>query len=117
MVKCCARSVESNRESLKQRGYTGSEIAAKAGISTGAIGLLKNGEHRLLRVAESVLLSIEIADAEDIEAQSVLQNAYERRLLRGPNKRAEPTGAMARPFKYRTQNEFSCYSTTVKALP
>lgn len=42
------------------------------------IGLLKNGEHRLLRAAESVPLSIavEIADAEDIEVQSVLQNAY-----------------------------------------
>ena len=93
--------------------------ASRSSISTGVIGLLKNGEHRLLRVAESVPLSIavEIADAEDIKVQSVLQNAYEKRLLRGPNKRAEPTGAMARPFKYRTQNEFSCYSTTVKALP
>lgn len=78
-------------EILKQRGYTDAEIAAKAGLTVeyvrGVIRLLKNGEHRLLRAVESghvpLSVAVQIADAQDAEVQDVLQNAYEKRLLRG----------------------------------
>jgi ParB family chromosome partitioning protein len=78
-------------EILKHRGYTDAEIAAKAGLTVeyvrGVIGLLKNGEHRLLRAVESghvpLSVAVEIAEAQDTEIQNVLQNAYEKRLLRG----------------------------------
>lgn len=78
-------------EGLKQRGYRDSEIAGKTGLSIeyvrNVLRLLKTGEHRLLRAVESgqipVSIAVEIAMADDTEVQSVLQQAYEKKLLRG----------------------------------
>lgn len=78
-------------EGLKQRGYRDSEIAAKTGLTIeyvrNVIRLLKTGEHRLLRAVESgqvpVSVAVEIAMADDMEVQQVLQQAYEKKLLRG----------------------------------
>jgi ParB family transcriptional regulator, chromosome partitioning protein len=78
-------------EGLKKRGYQESEIAAKTGLTVeyvrNVIHLLKTGEHRLLRAVEAghvpVSVAIEIAMADDTEVQQVLQQAYERKILRG----------------------------------
>ena len=60
-------------EGLKRRGYDEAEIARKTGLTIeyvkGVIGLLENGEHRLLRAVESghvpVSVAVEIAEADD----------------------------------------------------
>ena len=78
-------------EGLKRRGYDESEIAGKTGLTIeyvkAVIGLLENGEHRLLRAVESghvpVSVAVEIAEADDADVQNVLQQAYEKKLLRG----------------------------------
>jgi ParB family chromosome partitioning protein len=78
-------------EGLKRRGYDESEIARKTGLTAeyvkAVIGLLENGEHRLLRAVESghvpISVAIEIAQADDAEVQAILQQAYEKKLLRG----------------------------------
>jgi ParB family chromosome partitioning protein len=78
-------------EGLKQRGYRDSEIASKTGLTIeyvrNVLRLLKHGEHRLLRAVEAgqmpVSIAVEIAMADDVEIQSVLQQAYEKKLLRG----------------------------------
>ena len=78
-------------EGLKRRGYDEAEIAQKTALTIeyvkAVIRLLENGEHRLLRAAESghipVSIAVEIAQAEDTEIQSILQQAYEKKLLRG----------------------------------
>ncbi len=78
-------------EGLKRRGYDEPEIARKTGLTIeyvrAVIGLLENGEHRLLRAVESghvpVSIAIKIAQSEDTEVQSILQQAYENKLLRG----------------------------------
>jgi len=78
-------------EGLKRRGYAEPEIARKTGLTVeyvkAIIGLLENGEHRLLRAVESghvpVSVAVEIAQADDAEVQAILQQAYEKRLLRG----------------------------------
>jgi ParB family chromosome partitioning protein len=78
-------------EGLKRRGYDEPEIARKTGLTIeyvkAVIGLLENGEHRLLRAVESghvpVSVAVEIAEADDAEVQNVLQQAYENKLLRG----------------------------------
>jgi ParB family chromosome partitioning protein len=78
-------------EGLKRRGYDEPEIARKTGLTVeyvkAVIGLLENGEHRLLRAVESghvpISVAIEIAQAEDAEVQAILQQAYEKKLLRG----------------------------------
>jgi ParB family transcriptional regulator, chromosome partitioning protein len=78
-------------EGLKRRGYGDVEIAKKTGLTLeytrGVIRLLENGEHRLLRAVESghvpVSIAVQIADADDAGVQDVLQQAYERNLLRG----------------------------------
>lgn len=78
-------------EGLKRRGYDEPEIARKTGLTLeyvkAVIGLLENGEHRLLRAVESghvpVSVAVEIAEADDAEVQNVLQQAYEKKLLRG----------------------------------
>jgi ParB family chromosome partitioning protein len=48
---------------------------------------LENHEHRLLRAVESgkipVSVAVDIADADDINVQTVLRKAYESKLLRG----------------------------------
>lgn len=78
-------------EGLKNRGYEYDEIARKTGLTVeyvkGVISLLENGEHRLLRAVETgqvpVSVALLISQAEDTEVQSVLQQAYEEKLLRG----------------------------------
>lgn len=78
-------------EGLKNRGYDFDEIARKVGLGIdyvrGVIALLENGEHRLLHAVETGQLPIStamlIAQAEDGEVQSILQQAYQDRLLRG----------------------------------
>lgn len=76
---------------MKGRGYSPVEIAKKTGLSyeyvLGVIGLLENGEERLLRAVESgmmpISVALDIANADDREVQSALQTAYENKLLRG----------------------------------
>jgi ParB family transcriptional regulator, chromosome partitioning protein len=78
-------------EGLKQRGYRDSEIADKTGLGVeyvrNVLRLLRTGEHRLLRAVESgqvpVSIVVEIAMADDTDVQNVLQQAYEKKLLRG----------------------------------
>jgi ParB family chromosome partitioning protein len=78
-------------EGLKKRGYREPEISRKTGLTLeyvrGVIRLLKTGEHRLLRAVESahipVSVAVEIAEADDTEVQTVLHQAYEKKLLRG----------------------------------
>lgn len=78
-------------EGLKRRGYDEPEIARKTGLTIeyvkAVIGLLENGEHRLLRAVESghvpVSVAVEIAESDDAEVQNILQQAYEKKLLRG----------------------------------
>jgi ParB family chromosome partitioning protein len=78
-------------EGLKKRGYNDATIARKTGLTTeyvkGVIRLLDRGEHRLLRAVEAgqipVSIAVEIAGAKDEDVQNVLQQAYEKRLLRG----------------------------------
>lgn len=78
-------------EGLKKRGYSDSAIAQKTDLTIeyvkGVLRLLQKGEHRLLRAVESghipVSIAVEIASANDTEMQTVLQQAYEKKLLRG----------------------------------
>ncbi|WP_039018349.1 ParB/RepB/Spo0J family partition protein [Halocynthiibacter namhaensis] len=76
---------------LKGSGYAEREIATKTQLSLkyvhGVIRLLESKEHRLLRAVESgkipVSVAVDIADAEDVNVQTVLRKAYESKLLRG----------------------------------
>ncbi len=78
-------------EGLRGRGYNDSEIASKTGLTVeyvkAVLRLLKGGEHRLLRAVEAnqipVSIAVEIAAASDAETQTILQQAYEKKLLRG----------------------------------
>ncbi len=78
-------------EGLKKRGYNNSTIAQKTDLTVeyvkGVLRLLHNGEHRLLRAVEAgqipVSIAVEIASASDADTQAVLQQAYEKNLLRG----------------------------------
>ncbi len=76
---------------LKERGYSGPEIARKTQLSLkyvrGILRLLESGEHRLLRAVESgklpVSVAVDISEAKDTEMQDVLRQAYENNQLRG----------------------------------
>lgn len=76
---------------LKDSGYAAREIAKKTQLSIkyvrGVLRLLESHEHRLLRAVESgkipVSVAVDIADAEDVNVQTVLRKAYESKLLRG----------------------------------
>jgi ParB family transcriptional regulator, chromosome partitioning protein len=78
-------------EGLKQRGYDESEIASKTALRVdyirGVLKLLKKGEHRLLNAVESgqmpVSIAVEIATSDDAGIQNALQQAYEKKILRG----------------------------------
>lgn len=78
-------------EGLKRRGYSDAAIARKTGLSIeyvrGVIRLLEKSEHRLLRAVEAgqipVSIAVDIAAADDAEIQIILQQAYEKKLLRG----------------------------------
>jgi ParB family chromosome partitioning protein len=76
---------------MKKRGYREPEIARKTGLTVeyvrSVIRLLETGEERLLRAVEAgtipVSVAVEIALADDAGVQRVMQQAYEKRLLRG----------------------------------
>lgn len=76
---------------LKERGYSGPEIARKTQLSLkyvrGVLRLLESREHRLLRAVESgklpVSVAVDIAEAKDSDVQDVLREAYENNQLRG----------------------------------
>lgn len=78
-------------EGMRGRGYTEPEIAAKTGLTLeytkGVLKLLEASEHRLLRAVESghlpLSVAVEIAETDDEAVQEVLQQAYEKNLLRG----------------------------------
>ncbi len=78
-------------EGLKQRGYSDATIAQKTDLTIeyvrGVIRLLEAREHRLLRAVEAgqmpVSIAIDIASATDEDVQIILQQAYEKKLLRG----------------------------------
>jgi len=78
-------------EGLKRRGYSDSAIARKTDLTVeyvkGVIRLLEKSEHRLLRAVEAgqipVSIAVDIAAADDAGVQIILQQAYEKRLLRG----------------------------------
>jgi ParB family chromosome partitioning protein len=78
-------------EGLKRRGYSEGEIAQKTNLSIdyvkGVIRLLEKGEQRLLRAVEAkkipVSVAVDIACADDSNIQSILQQAYEKKMLRG----------------------------------
>jgi ParB family chromosome partitioning protein len=76
---------------MLKRGNNASAIAAKTGLGIdyvkGVIRLLEGGEQRLLTAVETgqipISVAVEIAEAEDANIQQVLQQAYEKKLLRG----------------------------------
>ena len=78
-------------EGLKRRGYSDAAIARKTDLTTeyvkGIIRLLEKSEHRLLRAVEAgqipVSIAVDIAAADDEDVQIILQQAYEKKLLRG----------------------------------
>lgn len=78
-------------EGLKRRGYSDSAIAGKTDLTIeyvrGVIRLLEKSEHRLLRAVEAgqipVSIAVDIAAADDENVQIILQQAYEKKLLRG----------------------------------
>lgn len=78
-------------EGMRGRGYTEPEIAAKTGLTLeytkGVLRLLGASEHRLLRAVESghlpLSVAVDIAETDDEAVQDVLQQAYEKNLLRG----------------------------------
>jgi ParB family transcriptional regulator, chromosome partitioning protein len=78
-------------EGLKKRGYNDTTIARKTGLTVeyvkGVLRLLQKGELRLLRAVEAgqipVSIAVDIAAATETETQAVLQQAYEKNLLRG----------------------------------
>jgi ParB family chromosome partitioning protein len=78
-------------EGLKRRGYSDAAIARKTDLTTeyvkGVIRLLEKSEHRLLRAVEAgqipVSIAVDIATADDEDVQIILQQAYEKKLLRG----------------------------------
>lgn len=78
-------------EGMKKRGYNEGAIAKKTGLTIeyvrAVLRLLKHGEHRLLRAVEAgqipVSVALDIAAATDSETQLILQQAYEKKLLRG----------------------------------
>jgi ParB family chromosome partitioning protein len=78
-------------EGLKQRGYNEAAITRKTGLTIeyvrAVLRLLKHGELRLLRAVEAgqipVSIAVEIAAASDTETQAILQQAYEKKILRG----------------------------------
>jgi ParB family transcriptional regulator, chromosome partitioning protein len=76
---------------LKERGYDEVDISVKTGLSVeyarGIAHLIEKGERQLLSAVEfgkiPLTVAINIAAAENAELQRVLQEAYDRKLLRG----------------------------------
>jgi ParB family transcriptional regulator, chromosome partitioning protein len=78
-------------KTLRERGYTTSEIAAKVGLSDTYVSnlskLLSKGETRLVEAVERgeipIVVAIQIANADDEQIQRSLTEAYETGKLRG----------------------------------
>jgi ParB family transcriptional regulator, chromosome partitioning protein len=78
-------------ERLQGQGYTDEEISLKTGMTAdhvrGLLKLLKEGEFRLLSAVDNglvpVSIAMQIASNDDAEVQRILQEAYEKRVLRG----------------------------------
>jgi ParB family chromosome partitioning protein len=76
---------------LSDAGYGPADIAAKTGLSreyvSGIINLISNGEDRLIAAVERsqipVSVAVDIASADDDNAQQALTEAYARKELRG----------------------------------
>lgn len=76
---------------MRARGYSNLDIAEKVGLSHDYVHavarLLEKGEERLLKAAEAgqipFTVALEIAEVDDKDAQTALQSAYERDLLKG----------------------------------
>ncbi|HEY2009829.1 MAG TPA: plasmid partitioning protein RepB C-terminal domain-containing protein [Rhizomicrobium sp.] len=77
---------------MEKRGYGEADIAKKTGLTVDYVKsvqhLLRAGEHRLLSAVESgqvpLTVAVDIAaSSDDASVQSVLQQAYENRQLRG----------------------------------
>jgi ParB family chromosome partitioning protein len=97
LVENCARRLHSANDLLrdiggmKKRNYSEREIARKTGLSTeyvrGVWRLMEQGEQRLLRAVESghipLSVAVDIATSDDAGVQQALQQAYERKELRG----------------------------------
>lgn len=98
LVENIARRPPSNREilrevrSLRQRGYTNSDIAKKLGMDrkyiTGIAHLVEHDEVSLVEAVEAgrlpVWIAVEIASGNDREVSRALSEAYESGTLRGP---------------------------------
>lgn len=97
LVENCARRQHTAAEllhdigGLKRRGYDAMTIAQKTGLSPdyvkGILHLMDRSEERLLAAVEHgripVSVAVEIAEAGDTGVQVALQQAYEKKLLRG----------------------------------
>lgn len=78
-------------QSLRQRGYTNAQSAAKVGISESYVTLLlrlvDNGEERLIGAVERgeipIAVAVEIASSDDAAIQQSLAEAYTTKQLRG----------------------------------
>jgi len=78
-------------KTLRERGYTTSDIAAKVGLSETYVSnlskLLNKGETRLVEAVERgeipIVVAIEIANANDEQIQRSLTEAYETGKLKG----------------------------------
>ncbi len=76
---------------MSKRGHSTSAIAEKTGLSfeyvSAVTKLLNSNEHRLLNAVEAghipFSVALDIAESEEDEVQTALQNAYEQNLLRG----------------------------------
>jgi ParB family chromosome partitioning protein len=83
-------------DGMRQRGNSNADIARKTGLTIeyvrGVLRLMTKGEARLLQAVESgaipVSVAVDIAEAEEVDTQRVLQDAYEKNLLRGPGLQA-----------------------------
>ncbi|WP_232845092.1 MULTISPECIES: plasmid partitioning protein RepB C-terminal domain-containing protein [Paracoccus] len=97
LVENCARrqhkAIDLLRDigAMRERGYSSADIARKTGLSTeyvnGVAHLLEKGEQRLLSSVEArtvpISVAVEIAESGDHDVQRVLQDAYDKGLLRG----------------------------------
>lgn len=78
-------------QSLRERGYSDTEIGIKLGCTASWVNsvanLMERGERRLLAAAEaghiSLALAVSISRADDPEAQQLLMDAYEAGELKG----------------------------------
>jgi ParB family transcriptional regulator, chromosome partitioning protein len=93
IARCRTTSMALVRElrSLRERGYTQAQSAAKVGISDGYVTMLlrliDNGEERLIGAVERgeipIAVAIEIASSDDAAIQQSLAEAYTTKQLRG----------------------------------